>query len=63
MTDLTVKVNGEPGTFSLVANTPGPAESTGGGTVKSCIGRIVRIPVAVHGDTSDEKDGEVLVNF
>lgn len=51
---LVASVSGKRTSFRVIANTPGPDSS--------CTGRIISIPVEVHGDGS-KADGEVVVTF
>jgi hypothetical protein len=55
---LVASVNGKRSAFRVVANTPGPVFGEG----RTCVGRIISIPVNVHGDGS-KMDGEVVVTF
>ena len=58
LSGLSVTVNGKQSSFRIIANTPGLDSNEG----RQCLGRIISIPVVVHGDGS-KLDGEVAVTF
>ncbi len=56
--NIEVVVRGEPGMWNVVGNTPAVSSSS----PTSCLGRVIRIMVVIHGDGS-KRDGQVLVKF
>lgn len=58
VSDIVASANGKRTPFRVIANTPGPNVGRG----RSCIGRIISIPVEVHGDGS-KMDGLVELTF
>jgi hypothetical protein len=58
VSDIVASANGKRTPFRVIANTPGPNVGRG----RSCIGRIISIPVEVRGDGS-KMDGLVELTF